>query len=41
MSIAIEDSEIASFGLDQIVLNVRSLMKLSDKRFFEFWSGQP
>ncbi len=36
MSTAIVENDIEGFGLDQIVLNVRSVMKLSDRRFFEF-----
>jgi Uma2 family endonuclease len=41
MSTVIDESEIADGGLDQIVLNVRPLMKLSDERFFEFCRDNP
>jgi Uma2 family endonuclease len=36
MSTAIEESDFTGGGLEQIVVNMRPIMKLSDKRFFEF-----
>ena len=41
MSIAIEESETAGFGLEQIVLRLRPNIKLSDRQFFDICLDNP